>query len=304
LNGGLAIPATAGGADDPRRVPGPVGGDEGLVAVRAASVPDEDPVPGDQTLAALVPVAGPLRGLDRSPPPAVPGHLPPGETGRGGHGRAGLGTAGSLDPGPPLAGARRGRLEPVGVGGELADERPPVPVAVKGARDLVRPVAGIPGEDERAVRETDPQPAPEATPEWGRSPVGPVAFPVVVLGAVEVDEDRPSPRARGEGEPDEDREDDPLVAVPPGGVGGRGPDGVPMAGVAVDARPGVPRGAVGEEAVEEETNPAPPRMKAGPGRAGEDSRAVRPVAGGEVPERATVRRPVVNRAPTSRAVNR
>jgi hypothetical protein len=61
---------------------------------------------------------------------------------------------------------------------------------VEEAGDVVRPGAGIPGEDERAVREADPQQTPEATPPWGRSPVGPVAFPVVLFRSVEVNEDR------------------------------------------------------------------------------------------------------------------
>jgi hypothetical protein len=123
--------------------------------------------------------------------------------------------------------------------------------------------------------------------------VGSVAFPVVFLGAVEVDEDRQGPRARGEGEADEDREDDPLMAVASSGVGVRGPNGVPMTGLAVNRPPGVPvdgvvadqgHGTFGEKAVEQETNQATSQMEARPGRAGEDALVVGPVPGGEVPE--------------------
>src|SRR5205807_10639215 len=84
-------------------------------------------------------------------PPAVPGHRPPSQSPclRGGLPRLGQGRP--LDPRPTLAAVRRRRLEQVGLGVELADQRHTEAVAVTEPGDLVRAVARVAHEDQAAV---------------------------------------------------------------------------------------------------------------------------------------------------------
>ena len=150
----------------------------------------------------------------------------------------GLGSR-SLDPRAALAAVGRRRLEQVGLGVELADQAQPLAVAVAEPGDLVGPVGRIADEDEPAVGEpAEHQPQqPDHVLGRGAMPV-PLAA-VVLLGAVQGDQDRQGPGADGEGEADQDGEHDPLVAVPPGGEGVRGADRVAMAGLAEDVGAGM-----------------------------------------------------------------
>lgn len=141
----------------------------------------------------------------------------------------------ALHPRPALARVGRRRLEQVGVGAELADQREAGAVVVAEAGDLMRAVARIADEHEGTAGETDQEQAQEPAHELGGRAVRPLAESVVLLGAVQVHQHWQGPGAGGEGKLDQYGEHDPLVPVAPGGVRLGGPDRVAMAGLAVDA---------------------------------------------------------------------
>lgn len=143
----------------------------------------------------------------------------------------------ALEARAALAGVRRGRVEQVGVRVQLADQRQPGAVAATEPRDLVGSVARIPGEHEGAAREPDQEQAQQRTYDPRRGAVRPPAGAVVLGRPVQVDEHRHRPRAGGEREFDEYGEDDPLVAVTPGGAAVGRADGVPGPGLATHLRP-------------------------------------------------------------------
>ena len=74
---------------------------------------------------------------------------------------------------------------------------------------------------------------------WAGRAMGTPPLLVLFLAAVQVHEHRQRPGAIGPGEADEHRQDDPLVAVPPGGVAVAGSDRITMPGLAVDLASGM-----------------------------------------------------------------
>jgi hypothetical protein len=177
-----------------------------------------------------------------------------------------------------------------GVGVKLADQGQASAVAVAEAGHLVRAEAGIPDEDERPTGEANQQEPQQPAHQLRRGAVRPPALPVVLLGAVEVHEHGQGPGARGEGEADQDTQDDPLVAVAPGGVALGGADGVAVTGLAVDLPAGVAIDGIvadeehragGEQVFEQEGGQGAAELGAGPRGAGEDALVVGAMAWGE-----------------------
>ena len=100
---------------------------------------------------------------------------------------------------------------------------------LRSVSDEDEPAAGEPAEHQ-------PQ-QPERLP--GRRAMATLRATVVGRVAVQGDEHRQGPGPDGEGKADQDGEDDPLVAVAPGGEGVRGSERVAMPGLAEDVLAGV-----------------------------------------------------------------
>jgi hypothetical protein len=153
--------------------------------------------------------------------------------------------------------------------------------------DLVGAVAGVADEEEPAIREPDENQAQQPAHQLRRGPVRPIAAAVVLRRAVQVDQDRQRPGSGGEGEADQDREDDPLVAVPPSRVAVSGAHRVAVAGLAVDLLAGVAVDGVvadqddsplGHQVVQEEPCEGAAQFEGRPGGTGEDALVVGAVA--------------------------
>ncbi len=172
--------------------------------------------PASQAGAGLVPVPRP--GDDRHPPgpAAVPADDKPAAPPGRGDRLARLGPAPALDPRPPRAAVRRGRVEQVGLGVELADQGQAGPVAVGESGDLVGAVARVADEREAAAGAADHQGAEQAAHQPRRGAVRPPASPVLFLAPVEVHEHGQCPGSSCPREADEHRQDDPAVAILPG----------------------------------------------------------------------------------------
>jgi hypothetical protein len=153
-----------------------------------------------------------------------------------------------------------------------------VPVAEP--RDLVGAVTRVAHDDQPAVREPHPHHPQELAQELGGGAVRPPALPVVLRAAVQRHQHRQGPGPGGERETHQDGEDDPLVAVPPGGVAVAGADRVAVPGLAVDALTwvavdGIVTGQedrlVGGHQRDDEAAEATGQPHGGPGGGGEDA---------------------------------
>ncbi len=132
---------------------------------------------------------------------------------------------------------------------------------------------GIPREDERPPREPEEDESKPAARQSGRGPVAD-ALRLADLGrAVQVHQDGQRPAAGGERERHQGGQHHPRVPVPPGRIGVRRPDGVPVPPLAVHLRPGVAvrrvvpgqiGRAVRDEAVEQEPGEGAPALQPGP----------------------------------------
>ena len=168
----------------------------------------------------------------------VPAHRA-GVAADGGTGRLrGFGPTRTRDARPTLPGVGRWRVGPVGVGVALAHPRQPRGMATAKPRDRVSAEARIPGESDAPAGDSDHHQADESAQNLGGGSVKSVAF-AVVLGSVAIDQDGQSPGTGGEGERHPDGENDPRVAVTPGGVAVGRADGIAMASRAGHAASGV-----------------------------------------------------------------
>ena len=169
----------------------------------------------------------------------VPAHRA-GVAADGGTGRLrGFGPTRTRDARPTLPGVGRWRVGPVGVGVAFAHPRQPRGMATAKPRDRVSAEARIPGESDAPAGDSDHHQADESAQNLGGGSVKSVAFAVVVLGSVAIDQDGQSPGTGGEGERHPDGENDPRVAVTPGGVAVGRADGIAMASRAGHAASGV-----------------------------------------------------------------
>jgi len=116
---------------------------------------------------------------------------------------------------------------------------------------------------------------------------------VVLLGAVQGDQDRQGPAAAREGEADQEGHHDPLVPPAEGGVGVRRADGVAVPRLAVDVLApvfvhGVVAGqedrAVGQQVFDDPAGQELGQPPAGPAPLGEEAAVAGGVAGGERPQ--------------------
>src|SRR5665213_1510666 len=110
-------------------------------------------------------------------------------------GLTGLGQASAFDAWSAFAGVGRRRLEQVGVGVQLADQRQPVAATVGEASDLVRTVAGVADEHKGAVGEPAQHQTQQSDHELGGGAVGTTAGLVVRRRAVQIDQYGQGPRA-------------------------------------------------------------------------------------------------------------
>ena len=148
------------------------------------------------------------------------------------------------------------------------------------AGDLVGAVPGVPGVDEAATGDPHQEQPQQAAQDLGVRAVGAAAGEVVGLAAAQIDEHGQRPGAGGEGEADQDGEDDPLVAVPPGGEGVGRADGVAVPGLAVHRAAGVAADGVvadeqhrrvGGQAGDDQPGQGAPQREAVPLSAGQDA---------------------------------